>query len=335
MRGNLKYAYLFVPVFAMLAVFAAVPPSAGADDYTVKIAYGPSLCHAPLHAAIEKGFFTREGLKYEAAQYDTAAIAEAAATGQIDAAYGLVGKFAQPIENGLPIQLVAGIHTGCIKILVKGDSPINSVAGLKGKKIGVASLADSPALIAKRALAAQCIGVTHDNLEAEFVVFSNSDLPQALANGAIDAYAANDPSASIAQDKNGLKQILSTASDKPFADEYCCVAFVTNKLAREHPDLAAKFTKAVMRASLWVEQNPAEAARIQSEKNYVAGDADFNAKLLGSYNYKPSVQGGYDALKDTFTALREIGILKEETDIDALLKKSFTFFENFDEPREP
>jgi NitT/TauT family transport system substrate-binding protein len=335
MTGNRKFPSPLATVLAALLLSAHVMPAFAADDYAVKIAYGASLCHAPLHVAIEKGFFESEGLKFEAAQYDTAATAEAAATGHIDAGYGLVGKFAQPIENGLPIQLVAGIHTGCIKILTRGDSPISSVAGLKGKKIGVASLADSPALITRRALSAQGIGVASDNLEVDFVVFNNADLPQALANGAIDAYAASDPAASVAQDKNGLKQLLSTATDEPFASEYCCVTFVTSKFAREHPGLAEKYTRAVMRASLWVEQNPEEAARIQTEKNYVAGDADFNAKILASYNYRPSTQGGYDALKNTYAALREIGILKKGTDTEALLKKSYLFFENFDEPREP
>lgn len=140
------------------------------EEYTVKIGYGTGLCHAPIHIAIENGYFAEEGLKFEAVKVETAVIADAISSNQIDAGFGLVGKLIQPIENGLPIKLTSGIHTGCIKIVAPKDSSFSSIADLKGKKIGVAGLADSPALIAKRALAAEGIGVTAANLEVEFIV---------------------------------------------------------------------------------------------------------------------------------------------------------------------
>jgi NitT/TauT family transport system substrate-binding protein len=301
--------------------------AAEANDYVVKIAYAGSLCHAPLHIAIEKGFFEKEGLKYDATQIDTALIAESAASGQIDASQGLIGKFVQPLENGLPIQITGGIHSGCIKLVTGKDSQIIKTADLKGKKIGVASLADSPALITKRALAAAGIGVTPDNLEAEFIVFPAADLPTALANGAIDAYAASDPAVSIAIKERGLTVLVDTAVDPQFKDEYCCVIFVTDKFAKDHPELAAKYTQAVLNASRWIEENPAEAAAVQKTKPYVAGEVDFNATLLGSYNFSPSVQGGYDALSANVDALREMGILNAGTDKEELVKGSFTFYD--------
>lgn len=322
--------FLFVIFAFMFAVAPGIQIKAHAaseDDYVVKIAYAGSLCHAPLHVAIEKGYFEAEGLKFEATQMDSALIAESAASGRIDASQGLIGKFVQPLENGLPIQITAGLHSGCIKIVTGKDSELGKVADLKGKKIGVASLADSPALIAKRALAAAGIGVTPDKLEAEFIVFPAADLPTALANGAIDAYAANDPAVSIAIKERELKVLLDTAVDPQFKDEYCCVLFVTDKFAQDHPTLAAKYTKAVMNASRWIEENAAEAASVQQTKPYVAGDVDFNATLLSSYNFNPSVQGGYDALSANVDALREIGILKADTDKDELVKGSFTFYD--------
>lgn len=300
-------------------------------EYTVKIGYSTGLCHAPIHIAVENGYFEEEGLKFEAIAIEGAVVAEAVGTGQVDAGFGLVGKFVQPLENGLPMKLTAGIHTGCTKLLVPNDSDIQSVADLKGKRIGVASLADSPCLTAKRSLANAGIGVTAENMEVEFVVYNNADLPMALQNGAIDAYCAVDPAVSKAQEEYNLRAIIDTTTDEEYKDEYCCLSFVTTDLAQNHPDLAAKYTRAVMKAAKWIEENPEEAAKIQLEKEYVTGELEFNANLLASYNYNPTVSGGYSALEKSVLDLYEIGILRKETDTQALIENSFVKLEGVED----
>lgn len=293
------------------------------EDYVVKIGYSTGLCHAPIHIAIENGYFEEEGLKFEAITVESAVVSEAVGTGQVDAGFGLVGKFVQPLENGLPMKLTAGIHTGCTKLVVPSDSEIQSVADLKGKRIGVASLADSPCLTAKRSLAKAGIGVTAENMEVEFVVYSNTDLPMALQNGAIDAYCAADPAVSKAQEEYNLRAIIDTTTDEDYGDEYCCLSFVTTNLAENHPELAAKYTRAVMKAAKWIEENSEEAAKIQLDNDYVTGDLEFNARILESYNYNPSVSGGYSALEKSVFELQEIGIIRKETDAQALITNSF------------
>lgn len=56
-------------------------------------------------------------------------------------------------------------------------------------------------------------------------------------------------------------------------------------------------------------------------------DASANAEILKGYKYIPSVQGGYDALLNVANDLHDIGILKPETDVDALIGRSFKFFD--------
>lgn len=297
------------------------------SDYVLRVGIQPDLCLAPLHIAIEKGFFEAEGLKIEAIKIESAVAAEAIAGDQIDAGFGLLAKFIQPLENGLPLKFTSGIHTGCIKIVVPQNSSFRSLSDLRGKKVGVPGLMSSPSLIAKRALAAAGVGVTGSNLEVDFLAYSNPDLYVALGKGAIDAVAGGDPGVSVAVRDNNLKVLLDTATDAKFKNEYCCLSFVTTPLAEKHPEIAAKFTRAVIKASEWVEKNPLEAAKIQIEKNYVAGDPDFNASLLSSYSYKPSVQGGYDALKNTIDEFKDLKLLNDETDGQKLLENSFVFVE--------
>ena len=65
------------------------------------------------------------------------------ATGKADCGYGMLPDTVLRIDQGFDCRIALGIHTGCLQILVKADSDITDVAQLKGKKIGVPSLASS------------------------------------------------------------------------------------------------------------------------------------------------------------------------------------------------
>ena len=232
------------------------------------------------------------------------------------------------MENGLPIKFTAGIHTGCVKIVAPKDSGIESPADLKGKKIGVSGLAGAETIVAKRVLANEGISFDETNPGAEFVVFNKNDLGQALENGAIDVIAMSDPIVSQFVQQYDLNVLVDTATSEEFSSEYCCASFVSNKLAEEHPDIAAAFTRAVLKASVYVNEHPEEAAKIQLDKKYVTGDLEFNTSLLKSYNYIPSVQGGYDAIKLSVEQLAQIGILKEGTDAQQFTDNVYAFYDD-------
>lgn len=324
-----KIAALLVSAALALSFTACSQKDSGSnDEYVLKIGeVQGALCHAPLQVAMEKGYFDEEGIKWERVDFGGSDIQAALGSGMIDCGFGLVGKFIQPIENGLNMVITSGMHTGCTKILVRADSGIESIADLKEKTIGVSSLASSEAITAKRALNAAGVNISADSGEVSFAVYSTTDQPVALINGAVDAISTPDPVATNAENEYGLKVLLDTASTEPYANEYCCVSFVSSELAEKHPDIAAAFTRAVLKGSAFVAANPEETAKIQIEGEYVSGDASANAEILKSYKYIPSVQGGYDALVNVANDLHDIGILKPETDVDALIERSFKFFD--------
>ena len=151
---------------------------------------------------------------------------------------------------------------------------------LKGKKIGVPGLAGAEALIAKRALYLNGIKVDPKDAEVEFVVFSRNDLGQALQNGVIDAISVGDPAAAqMIEEYNGVV-IVDTALSPEFHDEYCCGAFIAKLLAQKHPEIAAAFTRAILKASNWVANHPEEAAKLQLDKKYVSGNLELNTRIL-------------------------------------------------------
>lgn len=307
---------------------SAAADSADSGATHLRLIYSPSLCAAPMYIAIENGYFEDEGLDIEQVTVDAAHVSEAIGADQVDVGMGLIGKMLQPLENGLPIKFTTGVHTGCQKLLVPGDSDIKTVADLKGKNIGVPGLADAGTLITKRSLNAEGIDISDGSSEVTFTVFSRNDLAQALQNKAVDAIVLGDPQAAVAQDQYGLTALIDTATDPTYKDEYCCDAFVTSKLAEENPEAAAAFTRAVQKGAQWVEEHPEETAKIIVDKKYTAGDADLLAAILETYNYKPSVQGGYDALKLGVEQLTEIGILKEGTDATKFADNAYIFFDD-------
>lgn len=297
------------------------------DNFVLKIAYNNSLCEAPIQMGVEKGFFEAEGLKFEMVKADAAHMSEAIGSGQVDAGFGLLGKYLQPIDNGLDIKITAGIHTGCTKLLVPKNSDIKSVSDLKGKKVGTGGLGAAGTIITRRSLYHAGLNASLDNSDVEFVVYSESDLAQALQKGAIDAIVLGDPKASIAERDYNLKTIIDTAKDDEYKNEYCCISFVTGDVAKNHPEVAEKFTRAIMKASQWVENNKEETAKIQVEKNWVAGNAQFNAQVLSTYNYKPALEGGYEALKTTVPDLQAIGLISPDRNSSEFIENAVLNFD--------
>jgi len=294
------------------------------SDFVLRIGWGASLCEAPLHMAVEKGFFDDEGLKYELIKLAPGTAFDAVTANQIDACFGLLASLVQPLSNGLPIKITTGLHTGCDKVLVKPDSGIAEPKDFIGKKVGVPSYTSSPYIFAKRVLADNGVDVTDKSSEVEFVVYSTADLPMALEKGAVDAIAMNDPTATIAANENNFIIIFDSALDEPYKDQYCCAAYVRENISREHPEIAAKYTRAMQKASAWVQENKDETAQIQVDNKWVAGDAKVNAEVLKTFNYIPSYIEAYEMFGLLASQLQNVGMLSEDVDVEALQKNSFS-----------
>ncbi len=293
------------------------------DNYVLKISENSDLCGAPQQIAVEKGFFKEVGLNYKIVKIgqDTSNL-EALNTGKIDASNSLLASLIQPLENGSKLKITTGLHTGCLQILTK-DGSITKASDLKGKKIGVTAVAGSPATFAKRVLSDAGIDVSTKKSQVEFVTYESDQLGTVLNKGQVDAIAIGDPTSEILKKEFGFKTLANSATDAPYKDEYCCVAYVSDDIAKKHPAIAAKYTLAMQKAADWVNKHKEETVELQLEKKLVAGNKDTNLISLESYQFIPSYQGAYDAFKSVSSDLQKIGILSDDTDLSALRQNSF------------
>jgi NitT/TauT family transport system substrate-binding protein len=295
------------------------------DEYVLKIGLPVEggLCEAPFYIAIEKGFYDEEGLKWEEFKMDPGTAMNHLTSGTIDVTNNLLATLIQPIANGLDVKIPLALHTGCVKVLVRPDSPIRGPLDLKGKKIGVPSLNSSTKVIPSRVLAGLGLKIDGPGADVEWIIYPSAELPLALERGLVDAIGSGDPAASIIENEGKARVIINNATDDNLKNEFCCVTPVRSAAIAEHPEQVAKFLRAIQKASKWVQENPDETAKIITEKKYIAGDVAVNAQVLKTFNYRASVSQALTAIERNAKELQQIGIVASDVDVNALVKNTF------------
>jgi NitT/TauT family transport system substrate-binding protein len=318
-----------VIVMALMAVLFAASAckkkeAVREDDYVFKINVGIGyLCQAPLYVAVDQGYFDEEHLKWENISASDGETMNLFTSGRVDGAIALMIGLIQPLANGLPVQIPLAVHTGCLKVLVRGDSPIQTAADLKGKKIGGGGPAASPILFAKRVLAGNGFKVDGENADFEYIYQSGTELPILLERGIVDAIALSDPAAQIAVDNNGFRAVIDNAVDEDYKDEYCCVVDVRTETVKSHPEATAKFLRVIQKGAKFVQEHPDEAARIIVNNEYVSIDPLVIAKILKTYKWQASVSHARSALERNAKGLQSLGILKPDVDVDKRVQYVF------------
>jgi len=168
----------------------AAAPLAADGRTKVKLGYLGLTCEAAMFVAQEKGFFEEEGLDVEFVKTDWDGLRDGLGLGRFDANYTLIMYLLKPIEQGLDVKITGGVHSGCLRVQVSPDSKFESMASLKGKKIGIPTMGSPPFLFASRALAAEGLDPKND---VSWVVVSPDVMGLALEKGQIDAVADSEP----------------------------------------------------------------------------------------------------------------------------------------------
>jgi NitT/TauT family transport system substrate-binding protein len=292
----------------------------GAGSNKVRVGYIGLTCEAPIFTAVEKGFFKEEGLDVSLVKCEWANYKDVLALGGFDITHHLVMYLLKPIEQGLDVKFTAGIHKGCLRVQAAKDGPIQSVADLRGKRIGVPGMGTPPFIFASRVLGAKGIDASK---EITWRVFPAGELGLALSKGEVDAVADSDPIGSLLVANGQVRNIMDQAADAPYKDEYCCAVVANGKFLAANPKAAAAATRALLKAAKWVEANPAAAARLSVEKKYLAANPELNTVAISHLRYVPSVSGAETAVNSAAAEMKTAGMLSPTTDVPAMAKRAF------------
>jgi putative hydroxymethylpyrimidine transport system substrate-binding protein len=170
-----RLAVLFLALFAL--------PAQAADKMTLILDWFVNPDHGPIIIAEEKGYFADQGLEIEVVPpADPADPPKLVAAGRADLAVSYQPQLHLQIHEGLPLVRVGTlVATPLNCLLVLEDGPINTVADLKGRKVGYSVAGVEEALLSTILDRA---GLTMDDIE---LINVNWSLSPALMSNQVDA----------------------------------------------------------------------------------------------------------------------------------------------------
>src|SRR5882672_8708605 len=319
----------FVAISLILLTLAGCNKKSGStvqNSNKVRVGYIGLTCEAPIYAAYEKGFFKEEGLEPELVKCSWSTYKDALALGSYDITHHLVMYFLKPIEQGLDVRFLGGVHTGCLRVQTAVNSPIHKIQDLKGKRIGVPGMGTPPFVFTNRVLGTHGIDAS---TEITWKVFPAGELGLALTKGEVDAVADAEPIGTLLVADGRARNVegMDEATDEPYASEYCCEIIANGKWCDANPDSAARATRAILRGAVWVQQNPKAAAQLAIDKKYLASTVELNTVAISRLKYIPSVSIAEKTLYSAAKEMRAAKMLSPDTDTDALAKRAFQHLE--------
>ena len=244
------------------AAVAVVSRSAGARDDVkasvkeIRIGYQKNgvLVITRQRAALEQ-HFAPQGIDVKWVEFSSGPpMLEAMSVGSID--YGAVGDmppiFAQAAGANLVYAAGEPITMAHQGILVPADSPIHSLADLKGKRVGFTKGSSAHNVIV---MALEKVGLTYADITP--VYLTPPDAGPAFANGSIDAWSIWDPYFAIGQIKqNG--RILASSTDIARTNSF----FIANRdFAKDHGPVLQQIIDVTAATAKWAEAHRDEVAK--------------------------------------------------------------------------
>ena len=279
-----------------------------AENVKLNIAYMPNYASLwSVVTGINMGYFAEEGLDVQLVEFaDGPTIIAAMESGSIDMGYIGPGAHKLCINGRAEIFCFSQIGNAD-HLLARRSAGIETVADLKGKKVGYSS-GTSSEMILQYALEEE--GMTWNDIEA--YEMDASALVTAMMSGAIDACACWSPSTTtIINASEG--DVFSLCSNVTFAHRSVSPAswIVMNDYYEKNADVVLRFTRALYKAmtygskpenfeqvATWVAQQC--ATDVESAKNQT-GDAAWPAGAdVVAWAQDGTIEGYYKVQKAAF-----------------------------------
>jgi NitT/TauT family transport system substrate-binding protein len=254
------------------ALAAEGPP----ETTTLRLARIPAICVAPGYIA--DALLRAEG--FTDVQYLPISDGTAVAGGAIDFHLETAAWIVANIDAGEPITALAGVHGGCYELFA--HDPIRSVTDLKGRRVGVPQTLGSSGHLLLASMAAY-VGLDPQK-DIDWVTSLGGDFLEEFTQRGVDAFLGFPPEPQELRDRNIGRLILSTTTDKPWADYFCCTAYGRQDFVRTHPIATKRYLRAILKTADFCAAEPEQAAQQLVEAGF-AGRYDYALQTLNEVPY--------------------------------------------------
>lgn len=297
---------------------ASGPTAAGGVEKAgIKLGLLPIIDVAPVHIAIERGYFEDEGLKVEPITIQGGAAAiPGLVSGDLDLTFGNFVSFlnAQAKDTAKDVGGLRLIMDGyqakpeMFLVLAKAGSRIKSPKDLAGKTLGINTTRNIAELTFRASLEA-------NNVDPNTVTFKEVPLPDmeaAVENKVVDAAFSSEPFITRAQRNSGQVAVLDAASGP--TDGIPIAGYgTTGKFVRDNPKTVAAFQRALVKGQrdasdqALVRQLLTEYAKVDKETAALVHFGEFPTTLDAT------------RLQRVAALMRTYGLLETDFDVKPML----------------
>lgn len=277
--GHVRAAALAAAVIMMLAGCGAAHRDAGpaaltkSGEWNVTVAAIPSADLAGLYIAQDEGLFARQGLHVTITTIaSTKAVIASQLNGRVDIGAGSYVGYVAAQAAGARFRILAEASTlrpHTRVLLTTAGSRITTLAGLVGKKIAVNGTGSIGTLLISALLAENGIAPAKVRFVTDKQGFP--DMAGQLQRGHWDAAFLAEPYASKAEEDYGQVELADL--DQGATLNFPIAGYVaTQAWARQHPQAAAAFVRAIEEGQALAEDNPAAARAAVGKSDQLPGE---------------------------------------------------------------
>jgi ABC-type nitrate/sulfonate/bicarbonate transport system substrate-binding protein len=287
---------------------------------------------AAFYIAMEKGYFTAQGLDVQDTRFDAGArLIPALASSQIDVGAGSpsAGLF-NALKRNIPIEIVgdkgrAGTDSSYMSLLVRKElldgGAVRDSADFRGRKI--ASIANDNSNVIQIDRMMRGAGLTHKDLD--IVVLPGGDMIAALANGNIDAAMVAEPIPTRAVASGAA--VRWKGSNEFYPDQQAAVVMYAPTFGKDKPEAARRFMIGYVQGlrlyydAFFKNRNRAEVVQILTRHTSLTDPRLFDEMVP----FAVDPDGGVNAqsLADDLEWLVREGFVPEKPDLGAHVNLSY------------
>lgn len=275
-------------VLCALAISGPALAEPEKKDVTLGVGGKPALYYLPLTVTEAKGFFKEEGLNVTIQDFQGGSKSlQALMGGSVDVVTGAYEHTIRMQAKGQ--DLVAVIELGRFPGIVLGvrkdlADKVNSVADLKGLKIGVTAPGSSTHNIVNYALSKAGLSPRDVSIIG---VGASSTAVAAMEKGEIDAISNIDPAISMVEKKVGLKVLVDTRSEKDTIDLFgapspAAVLYLKPEFAEKYPNTVQALVNAFYKGLQWMANASAEEVAAVVPESYYLGDREMYVQAVAN-----------------------------------------------------